>query len=269
MKLPTIDGIEVGPLIESLADLIFPLESWMSEADKFVPPENAVGFNGLPWRQPGRSLSVKTLHLVESFAEIYAEVAPGDGVAGRWNAIDANPFAAWAVATATPAAWRSARNLPAIAKHFSPEASDNFEYAVANANGSADPITRKDFYDRCFAQLVSVFKLRQPIGLVEWQHILDDMKTDQGVSVIGWDDATAGIKSSVFVRRLGMDLATALLGERPKGSRLTGMWHHAMQIELGEHRRPGNAYGVNETRTAVENVRRKSAEIASKPALKA
>jgi len=253
------DGLDpiVRNCLAALADAVFPLAAWIQESDKYTPPTHQT--KPLPWRGEFQTLSVESLKCIEFFEQSLEE-DDEDKFVARFLEVAQAPLTHSALGEKMKA-WRKARGLGVEDLRFAPQLSENLDFTAAG-----QPVTRAEFYDSGFKQLKNVFDLRQPVGPVEWSHVAKDLLDDKDKSVTGWDAAQSGVRSSAFVRAFVREILVILLGGKLDfAGRSDKRWNFALAIELGEHRRPGNAYTVHDTRQTVQQFRAKLTEVAQRP----
>ena len=250
------DGLDpiVRNCLAALADVVFPLAAWIQEPDKYTPPSHQT--KPLPWRGEFATLSVESLKCIEFFEQSLEQEHEDESFIARFLEVAQAPLSHSALGERMKA-WRKARGLGVADVRFAPQLSDNIEFTAA-----AQPLMRGEFYKLGFKQLKNVFDLRQPVGPVEWGHVAKDLLDDKDKSVTGWDSAQSGVKSAAFVRAFVREILVILLGGKLDLGRSDKRWNFALAIELGEHRRPGNAYTVHDTRQTVQQFRTKLTEVA-------
>lgn len=211
--------------LELLANGILPLQEWIKGKD-YTPP-NA---DTLPWRVGEGSLTLRHLGVIEFVVGLISE-----------SSGDEETRAYFATRAETPlglsphddvAQWRALRNLspdPA----FGVTESDNLLMDV-----EGHPISRQAFY-RTYLPL--------------FRHTCDLAIEAIGRSVFDWAVFAKALadnsspfwpkslprRSSTFVKQFGRDVLYAVLGMR---NPVDPPWRDGVLIELGEHRRVGNAF---------------------------
>ena len=147
-SMGTISDAAVGDILSKLAQQLFPLERWLKDAQKYVPPNAAE----LPWRNGGPALSVTSLHVIERFEQLIDGSGPDEHLRVRWNKVMAAPL--WLEPDLPhPADWRTQRKLDEAAV-FAPVDSDNFVIATDDPKTKVKrPRARAEFYAACWPLL--------------------------------------------------------------------------------------------------------------------
>lgn len=237
---------ELRAILANLAAGLFPLAKWIAEPSKYTPPQS-----DLPWRQPGRSLTPTDMGVIEFFEALLKETAGDAVLLARWAEIEANPLKWTPLADVTQ--WRAERGLQTSAS-FGITQSGNVP-----VDGDGKPLSRGDFYVTCWPLLVTAVNARKPADANAWEAFALELVTDRCPQ---WP-TPAAVKSSTFVTQFARDLLYAMLGMR---TALTDPWEFALLIELGEHRRVGNAYTPEDVRKTVHALRSVINTYAAKPA---
>jgi hypothetical protein len=248
--------------LASIADALFPLETWSNEADKHIPPEHQA--KPLPWRGERDTLSIESLKSVRCFERSLAEEHDDDALIDRFTTLVRDPLEFCPIAEMK--AWRKLRGLPEADVRFAADLGENIEHTIVDRSGRRWPVSHRGFFQRCWVQLKNVCELRQPVGSVEWGHLVKDLLDDKDKSVTGWDAGQLGVKSSEFIRAFVHEMLLTLLDGKHELGRSDERWNFALPIELGEYRRPGNRYAVGDTRNSVQQFRAKLAEAARRAA---
>jgi hypothetical protein len=234
---------ELREILVNLAEGLFPLARWVAEPTKYVPPQS-----DLPWRQAGQQLTPKRLGVIEFFENLLNGSAAEAELLARWAQVDAQ------LAKMTPDSdlgrWRAARKLQV------PPSFGLAQSANVPLDGEGKPVARADFYALCWPLLVTAVAGRQPAGPDAWEALALELFNDRCPQ---WP-ISAGVKSSTFATQFAKDLLYAMLDMRTPAS---DPWRFALLIELGEHRRVGNAYTPEDVRKTVYALRARLSEYAT------
>lgn len=240
-----ISDAEVSDILAKLAGQLFPLERWLKDGQKYIPP-NA---NALPWRRANAALSISSLRTIERLQRLIDGSGGDEHLRARWNKIMAAPL--WMEPSLTrPADWRTQRKLDDLAV-FAPVDSDNFVIATDDPKTKVKrPRARAEFYAVCWPLL----KAAQAECLfpddASWFDFAKNLYAD---ALSAWPP-TGAVKSSDFIRRFAKDVAICLLDmENPffAADDEGDLWQRAVLIEAGEHRHRHNAYTTEQVKTAV------------------
>ncbi len=232
--------------LETLAAGLFGLDAWVKESAKYKPPDP-----DLPWRAPGHTFAPKDLGVIPFFEGLLRESSGDDDLAGRWAAVSADPLKFSPLLDAQ--GWRSRRGLTNPAK-FGVVVSSNVQIVDSGGN----PISRHRFYVACWSLLQSVVRARKAQGTVNWQILAEDLFSDRDPQ---WPNSKQP-PSSAFITQFTFDMLYAMLGIRNPAE---PPWRYALLVELGEHRRVGNAYKPKDARVAVNNIRQLITKLTQQP----
>lgn len=256
----------VRTILESLAEAVLPLEAWTRQKsppryDQLIPPLASV-----PWRpaEAEPTLSTRKLEVVNFLAQLIDDDITSDDkttsetLAPRWRAIKADPTKYFKSPSGQSAAeWRAGRqDLIAAAKFGAFDAdSSNFAFVTLAPDGTAkDAVSRREFYEACWDPLVAAYQLNPPKDAASWASFRDDLRADKFAV---WPP-TKAVRSSAFIKQFTVDVLRACLSQ--KNGAITAsnpfLWERAVLIEIGENRRVGNAYTVQQAAQAVRHVRR-------------
>jgi hypothetical protein len=212
-------------ILEKLSEGMFPLPAWIEEKvknDRYKPHEHA------PWRDKGKSLSVKDTGAVVFFEELLGQGAGEAALADRFAEVIADPLRFSPLLDATRD-WRASRRLEHDAK-FGIVGSGN---VIAAADGT--PVTRARFYAPYWDLLRQAVAGVAPASPADWELFAKALMSDASPA---WP-VNQPLKSSVFMKQLGRDLLQGLLNMRNPAA---DPWRVAFLEELGEHRRVGNSF---------------------------
>lgn len=247
-----------GQALKKLAEALFPLKDWFpadptKRAFQPAPP--------LDWRPSAnqQNLSINDLKVIEFLEALMNHDEDDRKLAERWRIVAKKPLA---FHDALPGRknWRKSRRLedgtPALDPNnaaFGAAASANFILVEAG-----EPVTRGEFYEECLGPFMAVVnKLEANLSWVDLAAALLGDKFSAPDAVPSWP---AGIpKSSEFIKQFCKDVSYAALNFQCPAA---GRYPEAVAIELGEARRPGNAFTVFHTQLAVAALKQK---LASKP----
>lgn len=241
----------IRDILLKLAQQIFPLEKWMQDPAKYVPPE----VSHLPWRADGQRLSLQSMRAIDRL-ELLIDAYPSDeSLRVRWGKVAAAPR--WLEQSLPyPIDWRAQRKLEDVAV-FAPADSDNVMVAAVDPKTKLRTThARPEFYAACWpllraAQVECLFP-----DDASWNDFAKSLFNDL---LSAWPP-TAPVKSSDFIKQLAKDLAICLLDmENPLFAATDegDLWQRAVLIEAGEHRHRHNAFDVKQAEAAVEEMRKK------------
>jgi len=244
----------VRPIIPPLAEAVLPVQAWTKQKappryDQFIPPLPSVS-----WRPLGGDPTLSTaLFEIVRYLEILVDKDDENvKLAPRWNDIKADPTKFFQNRQGMPSAdWRRGRRglLPqAKFGAFDPDSS-NFAFVGQGANNTPTAMSRQDFYDACWPVLEKAFNFKPPSTPADWVLFRDNLRTDQ--FTIDWPTSSP-VKSSGFIRQFTVDVLRACLGQ--KNDAITSndpLAPRAVLIEVGENRRPDDAYTVQDAGRAV------------------
>lgn len=221
----TVLDDELRGIVENLAEGMFPLAAWIEakvKNDKYKPRGQ------LPWRENGKSLSVKDTGAVLFFEELLGQSAAEAPLVDRFGEVIADPLRFSPMLDAVED-WRASRGLDATAK-FGIVGSGN---VIAAVDGT--PVTRAQFYGPYWDLLRQAVAGAAPKTQAEWEQFAKALMGDASPAWPG----NQPLKSSPFVKQLAQDLLQGLLNMRNPAA---DPWRVALLEELGEHRRVGNSF---------------------------
>lgn len=248
--MPALLDPSLRAVLQNLAEAIVPLSEWLAKPDKFVPPEQ-----NLPWRAPGATLTTQDLKAIPFFENLLALDVGDEKIEARWRQLESaalkfNPLP-------DAAQWRADRKLEPTPA-FGTAASDNVVIGLDVPQKGKQTRSRASFYDACWPLLKNAAQAANPTMPAAWKSFSENLFGDK---VTDWAPSQSP-KSSEFIKQFAKDILYALLGM--KGD-VAEPWIFAVLIELGEHRRVGNAYTVDDTQAAVNAFKAKLKEVAGKP----
>ena len=266
---------DIKPALSMIADVILPLEEWIKESGKFLPTEPQP--LKMTWREEGSpALSVESLGFLEHFDAILSEENSfidsydmGKFLQRLETQVD-DPLVHCPLnkndkqlMSARRLAWgfRADKDKPRLAANLG----DNVDYIQKKGQSKVQyPVSRKDFYAACWDQLRTVIAFRNPRNSRDWQKVVAalklDAKDEAKKSKSGWDADLSGIESSQFVVALARDIVAYVFSHECKAPSRAD-WASAVPIELGERRRPGNAFAASDTNAAVALMKAKLDEL--------
>ena len=247
----------IRPILARLADVILPIHDWINQAGK-APPNYAEFIPALanvPWRPENAtsSLSINDFDIIAYLEYRAHQDEPLESLAARWRQVRANPTAFFKSRTGEQAAaWRARRAKLNAATRFGAfeSTSSNFAFYTQDAQGGPqDAISREGFYDACWSPLEDAYRASNP-DANGWLSFVSSLRAD---GIQAWP-TTRNIRSSLFLRQFTIDVLVATLGQKNPAATAKGpLWPRAVLIEVGENRKPGNAYTVAEAVTAVQH----------------
>ena len=268
---------DIKPAISMIADVILPLEEWIKEPGKFLPDEPK------PWRDPYKpKLSAENLGFLEHFdailtrEESFIDSYDIDEFLQRAAALVDDPLAHCPLGRTNMAARRLAWGFRADDDNpkFAANLGDNVDYLQKKESTPKVwveyPVSRQTFYDACWKELRVVINLHKPSSNKDWQVLVSDLRLDAKDEAkktkSGWDATRIGIgigigiESSQFIVALARDIVAYVLSHKCKAPSGAD-WASAVPIELGERRRPGNAFTAKDTEDAVKRMKAKLDEL--------
>lgn len=241
-------------ILINLAAALLPLDAWVKGVPSATPPRLAKAYvppnaAGLPWRAPGQSLHVKDLGVIEVLESLLAHDGADQAIENRWLDITADPLKFNKQRHVKK--WRHDRGLGEA--RFRPADSDNVIIADG-IPGDKHAVSRMIFYQESWTLLRGIV---QPSPPNDWTALAELLFSDKHPQ---WPTATRP-KSSEFIKVFMRDVLIALLnmtGAQPDPQRM------ALAIEVGEFRRPGNAYTIGNVQVAMDAFKKKFKEVAAK-----
>jgi hypothetical protein len=231
---------EARATLLGLAEGLLPLQDWINSPTKYVP-QNA---NELPWRQ-GEALTHERLQTIAYVEWLVAASDADDLLLKRWDQIKQDPLAFCPLPSAR--AYRDGRGLSQAPRFATVEAGN----ALADASGRQ--MSRRHLYDQCTPILIKTVRDAQKrLGKAErppakfWTDLAQELHRGNCPE---WRGVAGAPQSTLLTEQLLRDILTALLNgwlEVPPP------WRYAVLIELGEYRRPGNAYARSDVKTALQ-----------------
>ena len=247
----------VRNIVGSLAEAVFPLETWIApkappRSDLFIPPLGSV-----PWRPAGGATTLSTAQMeVVRFLELLVDNdSANEALAPRWRQVKADPLKFFQCYSGQSAAdWRAGRSgVAATAKFgaFDPDSS-NFAFVLVAADGTpTDAVSRREFFEACWAPLVAAHNANPPTDKAGWEQFRDTLRGDASPS---WPVSTP-VRSSGFIRQFTIDVLNACLGQKNAAlATKDPLWQRAVLVEVTENRHPGNAYTVQDAKQAVDAI---------------
>jgi len=244
--------------LKKLAEALFPLKEWFSADPTIRSFQPTLPLDWRPYANQ-QNLSINDLKVVE-FLEVLLDHDEDDRkLAKRWRTVAKKPLD---FHNALPGRknWRKSRRredgTPALDPNnatFGAAASGNFVLVEAG-----EPVTRGEFYQKCLEPFMAVVT-KLGVQLV-WVDLAAALLADKFAAPNNVPSWPTGIpKSSEFIKQFCKDVAYAALNFQ---SSAAARYPEAVAIELGEVRRPGNAFAVVSAEKAVAVLKQK---LASKP----
>lgn len=243
---------QIKAILRELGDALFPLTEWIEErkSGSSFPYEPPIG--DAPWRKKNRTaLSMESLGLIEFFESLLRDGESTTTLIDLWNSRRCDPLAL--SPHSDPQGWRAARGLAPEPRFGIFEAKNNWPAAGVLFGAAGNGLSRTAFYKGYFPLLRNSLYpyLDHP---EDWTRLSKDLAED---SFAGWP--SQDMKSSVFIRQFRIDLLLAMMG-------MTNLYapseyRDALLVELGEHRRVGDAHA----RAAIKIATNRFAKAITKP----
>lgn len=232
---------EARAALTGLAEGLLPLQEWVSSAGHVYVPPNAAS---LPWRS-GTPLTHERLQTVTYIEWLVAASDADDLLLARWDRIRQDPLVFCPLAS--PRAFREGRGL-SLAPRFATVEAGN---ALADASGRQ--MSRHHLYGLCVPILLRTIRdserrLGAPTSGPSpfWTTLAQELHRGNCPE---WRAVAGAPQSTLLTEQFLRDAMTGLLNgwlEVPPP------WRHAVPIELGEFRRPGNAFTRDDVAVALE-----------------
>jgi hypothetical protein len=226
---------EARAALTGLAEGLLPLQDWVtSPTHKYIPPDA----KDLPWRN-GEALTHERLRTISYVDWLVAASDADDLLLARWDHIRQDPLAYCPLEA--PREFREGRGLSQAPRFATVEAGN----ALADASGRQ--MSRRYLYDQCVPLLVATVKQAQKrVPPPTWTELANELH--QG-NCPEWRAIAGAPQSTLLTEQLLRDVLTALLNGWLD---VPSPWRYAILIELGEYRRPGNAYLRSDVKTALD-----------------
>jgi hypothetical protein len=234
--------------LTGLAEGLLPLEAW-TQSSGHRPPANA---SALPWRS-GDLLTHDRVRTIDYLEWLIAASDADDLLLARWARIKQNPLAYCPLPA--PRDFRESRGLSQSPRFATVEAGNSL------ADASGRQMSRRHLYDQCIPLLTKTAKDAErrlgsptPPPSTFWTTLALELHRGNCAE---WRAIAGAPQSTLLTEQLLRDVLTALLNGWLD---VPPPWRYAVLIELGEFRKPGNAY----TRDEVEAARARFAELLQK-----
>jgi len=226
-------------ILGNLAEGLFDLTAWLNSPGKYEPPLPA---KDMPWRAAGHRFSPSDLKVIPFFEGSLREASGEDDLFNRWAKVTANPLRFSPMEDVQ--GWRKNRGLASVPQFGIAKSANVF---LTDSVGHA--ISRRAFYDPCWAVLQAAVAARLKKGPVDFGGLANDLATDLAPE---WP-RTINPPSSVFIAQFVCDLLYAMLGMR---NPVAPPMQYALLAELGEFRRAGNAFEPSDVAANVAALRK-------------
>jgi hypothetical protein len=244
---------QVRASLVGLAEGLLPLQDWINSPNKYVPP-NA---KHLPWRA-GQPLTHERLQTLAYVEWLIAASDADDLLLARWDQIKQDPLAFCPLPSAR--AFREGRGLSQAPRFATVEAGNSL------ADASGRQMSRRQLYDQCAPVLIAAVKdAEKRLGPAPtppspfWTTLAQELHRGNCPE---WRGIAGAPQSTLLTEQLLRDVLTALLNgwlEVPIP------WRYAVLIELGEYRRPGNAYSRSDVDAALQTFKKALGQRAAAP----
>ncbi len=235
-------------ILGNLAGGLFDLATWINSPGKYKPPLSPAE---TPWRAANHKFTPQDLGVIPFFEGLLLEASGEDDLFSRWAVVSTNPLQFCPLENAS--GWRANRGLTNPPQFGIAQGAN-----VLILDSTGRPLSRRSFYDSCWSLLQAVVDARKQQGPVDWAALANDLITDQSPQ---WP-STGNPRSSVFIAQFVNDLLYAMLGMR---NPVDPPMQYALLVELGEHRRAGNARRPADAQQAVNNLRRLLTQLQAAP----
>ena len=230
---------ELREILENLAGGLFPLDSWIK--NKTFKPAEA----DLPWRTGGGPLTPKAIGIMPFFDALLRESAGDAHLIARWHQLMGAPLVFSPLADMQE--WRTRRGLETEAVFGALES----ENVLTDFEGK--PISRASFYGAYFPLLRQAVKAASAQGPIDWAVFAENLfKDEKDVLNPVWPSGQPR-RSSNLMKQFSRDMLYAMMGMRNPAPE---PFKFGLLIELGEHRRVGNSYTLEDTKKAVEEFKK-------------
>ncbi|MER9256078.1 hypothetical protein NKI59_30850 [Mesorhizobium sp. M0598] len=230
----------VVDFLERMAAVLFPLQSWIDQK-AYTPPGK------YPWRD-GKPIAPRELGIIAFIEGLFASAPAEIHLLERFNKAAADPLTFCPIGDMQR--WRAVRGLSSKPR-FGIVESGNLPLV------DGKPVVRETLYHDYFPVLLQALADAQAAPSFSWEGFVDDLSKDQSAF---WP--VGAPKSSAFVWQFAKDCLRAMLSMR---NPVDPPEQIALLIELGEHRRVGNAYGPQDARKDVEDFMKRYQEVANMP----
>lgn len=235
---------QIKAILRKLGDALFPFTEWIKEREgekspfRYTPPKDET-----PWRQKGgTALSMKSLGTIEFIESLLRDEESTSTLIDLWNARRLDPLAL--SPHGDPQGWRAARGLESEPRFGIFDAQNNWPGGNILYDGDGNGLSRKAFYEAYFPLLQeSVTPVFGPPA--SWAKLSVELAND---SFRGWP--SSDLKSSDFIRQFRIDLLHALMSMT--NLHVTSEYRDALLVELGEHRRVGDAHERSDVKKATK-----------------
>jgi hypothetical protein len=231
---------EAHAALLGLVEGLLPLQEWLSSPDKYVPPNT----KELPWRN-GEALTHERLQTISYVEWLVAASDADDLLLARWDRIRQDPLAFCPLPSAR--LFREGRGLSQSPRFASVEAGN------APADASGRQMSRQQLYDQCVPILIDIVEpAKKRIAAIVppvpfWTTLAQELHRGNCPE---WRGFAGAPQSTLLTEQVLRDALTALLNgwlDSPPP------WRYAVLIELGEYRRPGNAYTRDDVKGSLQH----------------
>lgn len=235
---------QIKAILRQLGDALFPLTEWIEERKSGSSFPYVPSTGSTPWRKKGApALSMANLGVIEFLESLLRDGESATTLIDLWNARRREPLAL--SPHDDPQGWRKARGLDPEPRFGIFDSKNNWPAEGVIQDAAGNGLSRTAFYEGYFPLLRG--SLYQYLGQPkqQWARLSKDLAED---SFAGWPSQE--MKSSDFIHQFRIDLLFAMMGMTnphvPNG--IPPEYRDALLVELGEHRRVGDA----QTRKTIE-----------------
>ncbi len=231
---------QIREILEKLGDALFPVDKWIAtrkkDADKAKVPYCIPFLEPTPWRDEcNPKLSMKTMRTMDFVETLLESPESSDQLVDRWNYLVKNPLKH--SPHDDPDKWRRDRGLASEARFGIFEARNNWPADGSVFDGEGNAVSRKTFYESYMPVLQSLSEILNE-DQEHWEGVAEMLVNDNY-----GDWPSKDLKSSVFIKQYRRDLIVAMMGMQDQSPvEETARYQRALLIELGEHRRVGDAH---------------------------
>ena len=231
---------QIRQILEKLGDALFPVDKWIAQR-KCHPNEAKVPYEiqflePTPWRDHcNPKLSMKTMGTIDFIETLLESPESSDQLVDRWNDLVEDPLKH--SPHDNPDKWRQDRGLASEARFGIFDSKNNWPADGPVFNGEGNAVSRKTFYESYMPALQSLSEILKE-DQEHWEGVAEMLVND---NYGDWPSEYQ--RSSVFIRQFRRDLIVAMMGMQDQSSDTDkARYQRALLIELGEHRRVGDAH---------------------------